>query len=248
MNYSSFGQQITFPANIVQMPSNGSNSCNVLLTVYPQTYYLNLQNSWPFEGCHMCIHQTSNPQAEPLSNPVAIEEERPPINAGSKSRKQCLEKELESAKKNSESNLVNQLLAFLNNTQVSQKLVNSAIRRVKRKGCSEQKIRVIFYNVVRLLNLKRGRKYVNRHTLMQYYTPESFLEYVPKIKEACSEPDSLSLEDLCRLFRMITYTFLKENSVISVLTSRRISSVARLDHLRRRRKVVKALANLDQFE
>jgi hypothetical protein len=51
----------------------------------------------------------------------------------------------------------------------------------------------------------------------------------------------LSLEDLCRLFRIATYYFLRAVSIPAILTSKRITALAKQEHLRRRRRVLLAL-------
>ena len=114
---------------------------------------------------------------------------------------------------------------------------------MKKEGPTEEKMKVIFYNVVRLLTYLRGRKYVNRATLLKLYRPSTFKKEIPNIEETCASEGSPSIEELCQLFRVVTFQFLREFSITSVLTSKRISHVARSHHLQRRRVVVESLAS-----
>lgn len=99
----------------------------------------------------------------------------------------------------------------------------------------------MFYNIVRLINYRRGRKYVNKDNILAYYTPARFLQQVPDITHKLAEVQLLTLEELCRLFRATTAHFLRNTSINAILTSKRITHLAKHEHLKRRRKVVLAL-------
>jgi len=47
------------------------------------------------------------------------------------------------------------------------------------RGIDEDKIISVFYNVVRLIILQRGRRYVNRDSLLNFFTPETLREEMP---------------------------------------------------------------------
>ena len=69
-----------------------------------------------------------------------------------------------------------------------------AIKLLKESSTSPEKIKHIFYNIVRLINYKRGRKYVNRQTIRNYYTPEECQKHLPDIKEKLEESGLMTLE------------------------------------------------------
>lgn len=109
-----------------------------------------------------------------------------------------------------------------------------------------EKVKSIFYNIVRLINYKRGRKYVNKENILSYYTPTQFAKQIPDIDEKLGETHLITLEQLCRLFRTTTAHFLATSSINAILTSKRITLIAKNQHLRRRRKVVHALTHKPQ--
>lgn len=41
----------------------------------------------------------------------------------------------------------------------------------------------LFYNMVKAINSKRGRKYVNRSMMLNYFTPDMLIEHLPEFKE-----------------------------------------------------------------
>jgi hypothetical protein len=119
--------------------------------------------------------------------------------------------------------------------------VERAIRLLGRPQAESERLRAIFYNIVRLMNLRRGRKYVNRETIKECYSPETFLENIPDIEEKLNEIGLLTLQEFCFLFRVCTYQFIRSTSIAAILTSKRVSMVAKVEHLKRRRRVVDCL-------
>lgn len=63
------------------------------------------------------------------------------------------------------------------------------------------------------------------------------------MEERLAQVSILSLEEFCRLFRICTHAFFRTLSVTAILTSKRISNVAKGDHLRRRHQILEALKN-----
>lgn len=82
---------------------------------------------------------------------------------------------------------------------------------------------------------------MNKENLLAYYTPTLFLEQVPDIKDKLAEVQLLTLDQLCFLFRVTTAHFLRNASINAILTSKRITNLAKHEHLKRRRRVVTAL-------
>jgi hypothetical protein len=78
-----------------------------------------------------------------------------------------------------------------------------------------------------MMNLKRGRKYVNRDNILNYYTPSSLKNQFRNIEDKLLETGLINLEQFCYLFRVVAAEFIKNISVTAILTSRRISSIAR---------------------
>ena len=52
----------------------------------------------------------------------------------------------------------------------------------------------MFYNIVRLINYRRGRKYVNKDNILAYYTTIRFLKQIPDITHKLAEVQLLTLE------------------------------------------------------
>ena len=74
----------------------------------------------------------------------------------------------------------------------SEKLVLRAIALLGRPVEAE-KIKSLFYNIVRLASFKRGRSYVNKDTIKSYYTPDLFQKLIPDIREKLEEIGLLPL-------------------------------------------------------
>lgn len=148
-----------------------------------------------------------------------------------------LEKELQSAKKNSESNLVNQLLGFLSSQERSQPIVDRAIGQLGKSLAQVQQLRPIFYNTVRMVNLRRGRKYVNSSSLLACSRPAQLAAFLPQLQDKLAETGLITMEELCLVFRKACFQLVRECSISAILTSRRITAGARAEHLVRRRRV-----------
>ena len=67
------------------------------------------------------------------------------------------------------------------------------MRGLGRPQAESQKIKAVFYNIVRLINFRRGRKYVNRKTIRSYFSVEGFLRQIPDIHEKLMDVRILSL-------------------------------------------------------
>jgi uncharacterized membrane protein len=122
-------------------------------------------------------------------------------------------------------------------------LVEKAIVQLRKNIVDLERIKSIFYNIVRLINYKRGRNYVNKENILNYYTPEGFTKHIPDIKQKLGEIQLLTLEELCFLFRVITSYFIRSISMTAILTSKRITIIAKSEHLKRRRRVYACLSD-----
>ena len=83
-----------------------------------------------------------------------------------------VEKELLSAKKNSESNIINQFYSFFTHAHKSERVLRRCVRQMDKKDSEADLILPIFYNAIRLINAKRGRKYVNAALLVKFFSAE----------------------------------------------------------------------------
>lgn len=83
------------------------------------------------------------------------------------------EKQLESAKKNSESNIINQFFSYFSCRSQSEEIVEKAILVSVRKIEELQKIISIFYNIMKCMSLQRIKKYVNKKTLLNIFAKEN---------------------------------------------------------------------------
>jgi hypothetical protein len=100
-----------------------------------------------------------------------------------------------------------------------------------------EKIRNIVVNVIRLINCRRGRKYISCSLLAYYFTPKEFVKNIPNIDEKLKEAGMLNLKELCWIFRVVVFKFIRSNSVPAVLTSWRIRPIGKGTHLAKRRNV-----------
>lgn len=100
-----------------------------------------------------------------------------------KKREKNLHKEIESAKKNSESNLINHFFSYFNSREKSERTVDGCISLLSKVESHKEKLLYLFYNAIHVINARRGRKYVNRKILNALFTPEELLRAVPELKE-----------------------------------------------------------------
>ena len=112
-----------------------------------------------------------------------------------------------------------------------------AIKSVKSNKNGEvdlDKIITIFYNIIRLINLKRGRKYINKSILCSYFTEEWLTESIENIENL----DEISVKEIALILRKCLYNFINEVSLTSILTSKRITKHSKEVHLSKRRKIL----------
>ena len=152
-----------------------------------------------------------------------------------------LEKEIISAKKNSQSNLINQFYSFFGSREKSERIVEKCCLLQKKTLQQSEKILPLFYMAIRYINAKRGRKYVNATMLLKFFTPEEFGSYLQEFTEKIKECSFVNLNELCQIFRRCTTYFLKNVSVSAILTSKRISIISKEEHLKKRRKIVRTV-------
>ena len=50
-----------------------------------------------------------------------------------------------------------------------------------------EKILSLFYFFIRLINAKRGRKYVNVAMFLKFFNPEELISYLPEMKDKLEE-------------------------------------------------------------
>jgi len=81
-----------------------------------------------------------------------------------------LEKEILSAKKNSESNIINQFYSFFGSREKSERIVARCCNLMSKSNEQIEKILPIFYTTIRFINAKRGRKYVNVSLFLKFFT------------------------------------------------------------------------------
>jgi len=77
-----------------------------------------------------------------------------------------------SAKKNSESNIINQFYSFFGSREKSEKIVERCCKLMGKRPEHLEKIFSLFYFSIRLINSKRGRKYVNVAMFLKFFNPD----------------------------------------------------------------------------
>lgn len=183
-------------------------------------------------------HPHSLPHALP---PDALPAKPSPPPAKPKRRvEKTVEKEILSAKKNSESNIINQFYSFFSSREKSERVVERIGTLLGKSGAEMEKILPLFYSAIRFINAKRGRKYVNVASFLRFFSAEEFGEYLGEMREKV-ELQCLSVEELCEVFRRCAKYFLKEVSIHAILTSKRISIVSKQEHLKKRRKILASI-------
>ncbi len=60
-----------------------------------------------------------------------------------------------------------------------------------------EKIFSLFYMAIRLINAKRGRKYVNVAMFLKFFSPEELGCYLPEMQEKLEASGVLDMEELC---------------------------------------------------
>lgn len=151
------------------------------------------------------------------------------------------EKEIESAKKNSESNLINHFFSFFSNRSKSYAPVEAYITTLKIDQSNKEKLIHLFFNTIHLLNLKRGRKYVNRKLIFALFNPDDLILQIPEIVEILLKINGVTIEQFCEIFRRCSLNFFRKHSIDFIMTSKRISCLSKDEHLRKRRKIVEVL-------
>ena len=89
-----------------------------------------------------------------------------------------MDRELVSAKKNSESNIINHFFTYFVLRDCSETVVRRAIRSLGKPEADTERIMTIVYNIIRVINVKRGRKYINKVILCGYFTEEWLLSEI----------------------------------------------------------------------
>jgi hypothetical protein len=72
---------------------------------------------------------------------------------------------------------------------------------------------------------------------MNLIDPNKLAKTIPEIEEKIEKISGVTIEELCKVFRKCCRSFLQTYSIDSILTSKRISVVAREEHLKKRRRV-----------
>jgi hypothetical protein len=91
--------------------------------------------------------------------------------------------------------------------------------------------------VVRLVNLNRGRKYINTAILLAHFTPDGLARNIPEIEAELVRLGDISLLELTSIMRRALWLFLREECLTCLLTSKRISILSKAAHLDRKRKM-----------
>ena len=107
------------------------------------------------------------------------------------------EKEQLSAKKNSESNIINQFYSFLTHRHNSEKLLRWCLKKMGKSEEDIDFILPIFYQAIRLINIRRGRKYVNVSMLRKLFTPDRLDDCLDELKQQISTLPCLDISEFC---------------------------------------------------
>jgi hypothetical protein len=105
---------------------------------------------------------------------------------------------------------------------------------------NKEKLLHLFFNTIQVINKRRVRMYVNKKIFNSLFNTELLVQVMPEIKEKIEKINEVTIQELCTIFRKCCFNFYRAYSIYSILTSRRISCVAKEEHLRKRRKVLES--------
>jgi hypothetical protein len=140
---------------------------------------------------------------------------------------------VQSAKKNGEFNIINNFFSFILSTTDSHSFLATIARTLVKEEPDIYKIISIISKSIRLINLRRKKKYINKVILMQYFARDSLQEMFA----ALSVPMVVSYEQLSLLLRKCFYHYLDHISLTSILTSKRTPIHSKHVHLLKRRRM-----------
>lgn len=169
---------------------------------------------------------------EPLS--LELREESPQNWGGragrSKRRKyRNHEKNVESARKNGELNIINQFFSFYKNRGKSERAVATLLQQCDSPLTPQTFDQV--YSVMQLLTSRKGRKYINLNQFLNLFAPDRLREYFPHLEDHLMSHQVFTLPSLCRFLKRSVFYYLQHVCLPAVLTSRRIVGAARKIHL-----------------
>ena len=133
-------------------------------------------------------------------------------------------------KKNTESNIVNQTFSYLN----SHKSRREAMKLLNNSKKVEE-----FYRLMAKVKKGSSKKYINRKFIKQLLACEEGTCFFGMFSKAKIE--LLTVEEVRRVLRVLTYYFLKNEVELSLLTSAKIYKEALMEHFWRKREILKFL-------
>lgn len=142
-----------------------------------------------------------------------------------------------SARKNSESNIINHFFSYFCNRECSEYQLRRTVLSLGRPEEQTEKISAVLYNILKVINLKRGRRYINKIILAAYFSQEGLRRDLPDLVAKIEALPCLTLDEACLLLRKCFSLFIREVCLTSILTSKRISTSSKAAHLQKRRKI-----------
>jgi hypothetical protein len=149
------------------------------------TFYHSSEDVYaPPTALYKCEQLTQcDPAPHSLLHDSVLPKPSPPPAKPKRRLEKTVEKEILSAKKNSESNIINQFYSFFSSREKSERVVERIGALLGKSEAEMEKILPLFYSAIRFINAKRGRKYVNVASFLKFFTAEEFGEYLGEMRE-----------------------------------------------------------------
>lgn len=132
-------------------------------------------------------------------------------------------------KKNTESNITNQIFSFLSRKNKSSHLLEQITRQY---GIFSEELMVNYYTYMEIIKQQK-RKYLNRKFLLDL--TKSNNPYLIHLNKHAEFTNILSLANFARLVRVLIHYHLRKLCPLSIISSKKIDSRTFKRHLERRR-------------
>lgn len=136
-------------------------------------------------------------------------------------------------KKNTESNVSNQVLTFLADEKKSKDFL---IRLCQKSSLDEKEVICKFYEWMNVIKAST-KKYISKKILLKLSLPSADHLLVKEFSKININLSESELNSFCKIVRILMRLFLTEFSHLTVLTSKKIHREGAVEHLVRRRQI-----------
>ena len=101
------------------------------------------------------------------------------------------------------------MFAFYASERHSNHIVSKAIQSLDKDEEKITKIFKTFYTLIQCISSQRGKKYVNKNTIVNFCEGEKIIKEIPNIVKIFETVDYVTIEELCEVFRKCCIHYLK---------------------------------------